>query len=145
MDYEFRVLTIILILSVISCMSCMLMFHILHNMKFPIPTRPNKYKKRSEGYIAFWKAHFITPYFIQTVSQNLHEKLRTENVILTVTNKEIDRVATFKFTLLDGKYDIPCCRTYDDIYECGSSENLTQDIYAEFQKRLVLHFIKSTD
>lgn len=144
MSYDTKVLIIILILSVISSLSCMAMFHILHTMKFPNPNRPNKYKTRSEAYILFWKSHFITPYFIQTASQALHEKLRTENVILTVTNKEIDRTVMFKFTLLDGHFEIPCCRTYDDIYECGSSENLVADVNEEFQRRLINHFILTT-
>lgn len=145
MSYDTKLLIIILILSVISAFSCMVMFHILSNIKTPIPTRPNRYKSHSPNYIAFWKKHFITPLFIQSVNQSLHEKIRTENVILTVLNNGIDRVVTFKFTLLDGQVELPCCRTYDDIYECCTSENLTQDVYLEFQKRLINHFLKPTD
>lgn len=145
MNYDTNLLIIILILSIISAFSCLIMFHLITDIKTPVITRPNRYKKHSSAYIVFWKKHFITPLFIQSVNQSLHEKIRTENVILSVLNNGIDRVVTFKFTLLDGQVELLCCRTYDDIYECCTSENLTQDVYSEFQKRLINHFLKPTD
>lgn len=139
---EISKLTIIcFVLLTLWAFSCICIYAIVREEK-KSPYRPNKYKKHSEAYIKIFKKHFINSPTIQTVEQKIRERLHIDFTLQTITYPGPEKV-DFLFGYFDNeisnkmRVSFTVTRTYQDIYECGTVNNLVEDIILDLQDRIL--------
>lgn len=104
--------------------------------------RPNKYKKHSEMYIKLFTKYFINAVTIQTVEQKIKRCLSIDFTLLTIRYAELEKI-DFIFNYFDfsisnkRRVTFTITRTYKDIYECATVNNLVEDIILDLQDRIL--------
>ena len=99
-------------------------------------TRPRKLKSYSKPYIKAWLAIVISPVKVADLHHELRKYTRDENsTTVEVINSEINKTLTITFTL-NGEIPLAIVRTYYDWFECGSLDNLVNDILIEYYDKL---------
>lgn len=98
-------------------------------------TRPRKLKSYSKPYIKAWLAIVISPVKVADLHHELRKYTRDEDSTVEILNSEINKTLTITFTL-NGEIPLAIVRTYYDWFECGSLDNLVNDILIEYYDKL---------
>lgn len=95
-------------------------------------TRPRKLKHYSKQYIKAWIAIVISPVKVADLHHELRRYTRDDAATtVEILNSEINKTLTITFTL-NGEIPLVIVRTYYDWFECGSLDNLVNDILIEY-------------
>lgn len=99
-------------------------------------TRPRKLKSYSKPYIKAWLAIVISPVKVADLHHELRKYTRDDAATtVEIINSEINKTLTITFTL-NGEIPLIITRTYYDWFECGSLDNLVNDILIEYYDKL---------
>lgn len=95
-------------------------------------TRPRKLKSYSKQYIKAWIAIVISPVKVADLHHELRRYTRDDAATtVEILNSEINKTLTITF-MLNGEIPLTITRTYYDWFECGSLDNLVNDILIEY-------------
>lgn len=99
-------------------------------------TRPRKLKNYSKPYIKAWLAIVISPVKVADLHHELRKYTRDEYATtVEIVNSEINKTLTITF-MLNGEIPLTIVRTYYDWFECGSLDNLVNDILVEYYDKI---------